>query len=136
MYSVRFHLQNGPNYKFWQIRNLKDKSEAPIYLDPNKFQIYLYDCKLVCKENAAKRVFNAGVIDVCGWVECKMFAVYDLQFTEPESVDGCPRVSFNPIVDTNWRIESSDESYNNQHCAELITRGGRVYLVAMEMETV
>jgi hypothetical protein len=129
MYSVRFHLGRGPHYKFWQIKNLKDKSEAPLYLNPEKFQLYLYNCKLVCKESHAKKVFEAGIKDVCGWVQCETFGVYELEHNEPQSIEGFRRVYFNPIVDTNWRVEGYDNSFNNAHFEELLTSGSRVYLL-------
>ena len=129
MYSVRFHLGRGPHYKFWQIKNLKDKSEAPLYLNPEKFQLYLYNCKLVCKEKDAKRVFEAGIKDVCGWIQCDTFGVYELEHNEPQSIEGFRRAYFNPIVDTNWRVEGYDNSFNNAHFEELLTSGSRVYLL-------
>ena len=129
MYSVRFHLGRGPHYKHWQIRDLSDKSSAPMFLDPSEFQLHLHNCKLVCNENKAKSVFSSGVKDVCGWIRCDSFGVVDVCHFAPDSVQGLHRVSFNPIVDTEWRIEGYDGSFNNQEVGELVTSGSRVYLL-------
>ena len=128
MYSVRFHLGRGPNFRHWQVRNLSNKSSAPLFLDPSEFQLHLHNCKLVCSESKAKKVFSSGVKDVCGWIRCDSFDVVDVSQTAPDEVVGLDRVSFNPIIDTEWRVEGRSGSFNNQDVGELVTSGSRVYI--------
>lgn len=128
MYSVRFHLQHGPHYKHWQIRDLKDKDCAPTYINPLKCQLIMLDCTLVCNEKKAKRVFDAGRKDVCGWIQCGHVYVNDLDIFDSANTDNLPRLRFNPIVDTCWRLDGYDESFNNKYVDSVITSGGRCYL--------
>ena len=39
------------------------------YVDPKKYQLELYGCKLINKINAARKVNLAGKKDVCGWID-------------------------------------------------------------------
>jgi len=128
MYSVRFHLGRGPNFRHWQVRNLSNKSSAPLFLDPSEFQLHLHNCKLVRSESKAKKVFSSGVKDVCGWIRCDSFDVVDVSQITPDEVAGLDRVSFNPIMDTEWRIEGRSGSFSNQDVGELVTAGSRVYI--------
>lgn len=127
-YSVRFHLQHGKYYKFWQIRDLNDKGVAPEYINPVGNQLVLLDCELYCNESKARKVYEAGVKDVCGWIKCKTLYVNDCSVYDSASVDNLPRISFNPIVDTCWRIEGKVGGFNNTHVDSIITSGSRCYL--------
>ena len=71
-YKVRFHLQRGQHYMHWQIKAWDGTVK---YLDPNKYQLELYGCKLINKINAARKVNLAGKKDVCGWIECDNFDI-------------------------------------------------------------
>jgi hypothetical protein len=127
MYSVRFHLGRGKYYRMWQVKNLKDKSVAPVYYDPSKVQLDLNSCELVCNENKARKVYEAGVKDVCGWIKCRRLFLRDVGsnlYTFPENMS---RILFNPIVDTSWKMEGYDFSINGWKFSQLITFGRRVY---------
>ena len=132
MYSVRFHLARGPHYKFWQIRNLKDKNEAPLYVDPDKNRIVLKDCTLKVNENKAKRVHAAGIKDVCGWIQCSHFFLNDTNLFYSSMFDSFPCLKFNPIVDVNWRIDTNQNFImNNKTFPELLTNGNKVYVAEL-----
>jgi len=47
-YKVRFHLQRGQHYMHWQIKAYDGTVK---YIDPNKYQLELYGCKLINKIN-------------------------------------------------------------------------------------
>jgi len=132
MYSVRFHLARGPHYKFWQIKNLKDKNEAPLYVDPDKNRIVLKDCTLKVNENKAKRVHAAGIKDVCGWIQCSHFFLNDTNLFYSSMFDSFPCLKFNPIVDVNWRIDTNQNFImNNKTFPELLTNGNKVYVAEL-----
>jgi len=132
MYSVRFHLARGPHYKFWQIKNLKDKNEAPLYVDPDKNRIVLKDCTLKVNENKAKRVHAAGIKDVCGWIQCSHFFLNDTNLFYSSMFDSFPCLKFNPIVDVNWRIDTNQNFImNNKTFPELLTSGNKVYVAEL-----
>lgn len=128
MYSVRFHLGRGPNYKMWQIKNLKDRSIAPCYYEPSQVQLHLVNCELICNENKARRVHAAGVKDVCGWIKCGDIFLRHLSTDPVVDVTNWNRISFNPIIDPNWRVEGIDGNFNGAKFEHLYTCGGRVYV--------
>jgi len=126
-YRVRFHLQRGEHYMHWQIRAWDGSVQ---YLDPSKYQIEMVGCQLVNKKNAARKVYNAGRKDVCGWVECDN---YHITFAEDKNypVDNLERLRYNPIVDPCWRREDDegDFDWDNYHFDSLVTEGNRVYVL-------
>ena len=127
MFKVRFHLGRGPYYKYWQIRDLKDKDAGPDYIKPETCQLVLLDCELVCNENKAREVHSRGVKDVCGWIKCSHVHWHDASVRNPINVEGFSRIYFNPIVDPNWRMDRLDYSINGLKIDELITCGNKVY---------
>ena len=126
-YRVRFHLQRGEHYMHWQIRAWDGSVQ---YLDPNKYQLELVGCRLINKKNAAKKVYNAGRKDVCGWVECDN---YHISLAEDKNypVDNLERLRYNPIVDPVWRREDNDGDFDwdNYHFDSLVTDGNKVYVL-------
>ena len=124
-YRIRFHLQRGEHYMHWQVRAYDGSVQ---YLDPSKYQIEMLGCKLINKKNAARKVYNAGKKDVCGWVECDK---YFPRFTGDLPVDNLERLRYNPIVDPVWRREDDegDFDWDNYHFDSLVTEGNRVYVL-------
>lgn len=128
MYSVRFHLGRGPYYKMWQVKNLKDKSVAPVYYEPDHVQLRLLDCELICNENKAKRVHAAGIKDVCGWIKCRDVFLRYLRTDPAVDVSSFSKLYFNPIVDPVWRVqEDPNVNMNGAKFNSIITSGRRVY---------
>lgn len=128
MYSVRFHLARGKFYKFWQVKDLKNDT-GPFYFNPNTAQLRMEDCTLYVNENKAKRIHAAGIKDVCGFIKCRNVFWSDNNLFRDSDFDYFARLSFNPIVDTNWRISISPKSVmNNTHHEELVTKGNKVYV--------
>lgn len=129
MFSVRFHLGRGPHYKHWQVKDLKNKDVQIEYFDPYRYQLVLEDCELVCNENKAKQVYARGVKDVCGWIKCKSVFPSDHNLFTDTNTDSLPRLTFNPIVDTKWRISKDPErNMNNYFISNIITKGNRCYI--------
>lgn len=129
MFSVRFHLAKGCHYKHWQIKDLKNKDVAPEYLDPLYYQLFMVNCKLINKANKAKKVYEAGVKDVCGWIQCGDVFVTNLNDYDPEPIDDLPRLLYNPIVAPHWMMEGREgRSIDNSHHEELVTMGNKVYI--------
>jgi hypothetical protein len=122
MYRVRFHLQNGENYKKWQIRG----KNMVQYLDPDTHTMELIGCRLVNQVNKAKKVHAAGVKDVAGWIECD-----DIIMGEEIDVDNLERLFYNPIVDPYWRRDADDGEFiwDGSRFATLVTKGRRVYVL-------
>ena len=126
MFRVRFHLQRGEHYLPWQISwNHNGKRTSYMYVNPAESNIEMFNCKLVNKKNAAKRVHAAGKKDVCGWVECET-----LRMIEPERypVDSLEQLRYNPIVDPSWRREEDDGDFDwdNYTFDSLVTDGNKV----------
>lgn len=128
-FSVRFHLARGKHYKFWQIKDLNDKDCEPTYINPNTHQLFLSDCELVCNENKAQQVYARGVKDVCGWIKCKSLYAGDINIFTDTNTNILPRLTFNPIVDTKWRISKNPEcNMNNYFVSNIITKGNKCYI--------
>lgn len=129
MFSVRFHLGRGPNFKQWQVKDLKNKDVQVEYFDPYRYQLVLQDCELICNEKTANRVYARGVKDVCGWIKCRDVYVSDPDSLTLPDTDFLPRIIFNPIVDPNWRLQGyPNENWNGRKVDEIITSGNRCYL--------
>jgi hypothetical protein len=122
VYNVRFHLAKGKNYMKWQIRHGKKVS----YYDPTCCQLELIGCKLINKVNKAKKVHDAGVKDVAGWVCCN-----DVIINNELDVNNLEKLYYNPIRDPHWRRESDDSEFvwDNSEYSTLITQGRQVYVL-------
>jgi hypothetical protein len=111
----------------WQVRGWDDSVQ---YFDPRQWQIEMVGCKLINKKNAARKVYNAGRKDVCGWVECDKYHISPAS-DEAYPVDNLERLRYNPIVDPVWRREDDDGDFDwdNCHFDSLVTNGNRVYVL-------
>lgn len=129
--EVRFHLSPGENYKKWQVKIMKNNRKVHIYyMDPNEVQLELIGCKLINKVNKAKKVHDAGVKDVSGWIKCDDFIPRG-NFWPLEPIDNLEKLYYNPIKDIHWRRESDycEFSWDDTEYATLITQGKQVYIL-------
>lgn len=125
MYEVRFHLGAGKNYLSWQVRVKKNRGNVTYY-NPTEHQLELVGCKLINRVNKAKQVYDAGVKDVSGWVECE-----DVIVSDSIPVDNLERLYYNPIRDVHWRRESDcgEFSWDGSEYDTLITNNHQVYIL-------
>lgn len=126
-YEVRFHLGRGKNYLHWQVNLMQGRRRIDqSYYNPNNCQIEMVGCKLVNKVNKAKKVHEAGVKDVAGWVQCE-----DVIINNEIEIDNLEKLYYNPIRDIHWRRESDDGEYDwdNSEYSTLITEGKQVYVL-------
>ena len=125
--EVRFHLGRGEHYMHWQIKIMQgSKKVDEYYYDPFYYQLEMFGCKLVNKANKAKKVHEAGVKDVSGWVECEEVAI-----NNEIGVDNLEKLYYNPIRDPMWRRESDcgEFAWDGSEYATLITHGKQVYVL-------
>jgi len=96
------------------------------YYNPNNYQIEMVGCKLVNKVNKAKKVHEAGVKDVAGWVRCD-----EVIISNEIGVDNLERLYYNPIKDIRWRRESDcgEFAWDDYKFDTLITNGKQVYIL-------
>lgn len=126
-YEVRFHLGRGPNYLHWQVKAMCGRKKLQeFYYDPAQYQLEMLGCKLVNKVNKAKKVHNAGVKDVSGWVECD-----EVIINNEIDVDNLEKLYYNPIKDIRWRRESDcgEFAWDDYKFDTLITNGKKVYVL-------
>ena len=126
-YEVRFHLGRGPNYLHWQVKAMCGRKKLQeFYYDPFYYQIEMVGCKLVNKVNKARKVHEAGVKDVAGWVQCN-----DVIINNEIEIDNLEKLYYNPIRDVHWRRESDDGEYawDDSEYATLITNNKQVYVL-------
>lgn len=126
-YEVRFHLGRGESYMHWQVKAMcgRDKLDE-FYYNPAQYQLEMLGCKLVNKLNKAKKVHEAGVKDVSGWVQCD-----EVIINNEIEVDNLERLFYNPIVDIHWRRDSDNGEFDwdDSQYATLITQGKQVYIL-------
>ena len=126
-YEIRFHLGKGPNYGHWQVKAMCGRKKLQeFYYDPFYYQIEMVGCKLVNKINKAKKVHEAGVKDVAGWVECD-----EVIINNEIGIDNLEKLYYNPIRDVHWRRESDsgEFAWDGSEYATLITNNKQVYVL-------
>lgn len=123
MATVRFHLQRGPHYRMWQV---KDRGEVSYY-DPDRVSLVLRDCKLVNRRAAADRIHRGESKSVCAWVRC-----VDVEIVEPHKSDGLGLLCYNPRVAPHWR-DGSMADLDNTSWQVILSVGRALY--AMEGAT-
>ena len=126
-YEIRFHLGRGENYMHWQVKAMCGRKKLDeFYYNPAYYQLELRGCKLINKINKAKKVHDAGVKDVSGWVQCDEVLV-----DNEISVDNLEKLHYNPIKDIRWRRESDcgEFDWDNTEYSSLITQGRQVYIL-------
>jgi len=126
-YEVRFHLARGPNYMHWQVKAMCGRKKLQeFYYDPALYQLEMLSCKLVNKVNKAKKVHEAGVKDVAGWVKCDTVII-----NNEIGVDNLEKLYYNPIRDVYWRRESDcgEFAWDDSQYDSLITQGKQVYVL-------
>lgn len=124
--EVRFHLGRGQNYMKWQVRIKQGARTVDIYYyDPKEYQLEMTGCKLVNKVSKARKVHEAGVKDVAGWVSCEEITLTKID------VDNLERLFYNPIVDVHWRrgSDNGEFAWDNSEYATLVTKGKQVYIL-------
>ena len=129
--EVRFHLSKGKHYMHWQVKVFKDGKRVDIqYYDPKEFQLEMRGCKLINKPNKAKQVFEAGVHDVSGWVQCEELMLRKDYFPSLP-VDSLEKLYYNPIRDPHWRRESDGNEFvwDDTEYATLLTDSKQVYIL-------
>lgn len=132
-YRVRFHLLGGKHYKHWQIRQVTDNdilissAKDAKYVDPTKFQIEMFGCKLINKIKIAERVNIAGQRDVCGWVLCDNYILHDKDSICTETFDF---LIYDPINDIHWRrcSDGNEFDWDGTSYDTLLTNGKVVYI--------
>ena len=125
--EVRFHLSNGPRYKHWQVKVKQGGKTVDVYYyDPKEYQLEMIGCKLVNYPNKSKKVYEAGVHDVSGWVKCE-----EVKPVKNMPVDNLEKLYYNPIRDPYWRRESDSNEFiwDNSEYSTLITSGKQVYVL-------
>lgn len=125
--EVRFHLARGQHYMHWQIKIVQGRDKVDVYYyDPFYYQLEMVGCKLVNYPNKAKKVYEAGVHDVSGWVRCE-----EVMINNEIMVDNLEKLYYNPIRDPYWRRESDSNEFiwDNSEYATLVTNGKQVYIL-------
>lgn len=126
-YEIRFHLGRGENYMHWQVKAMCGRKKLDeFYYNPAYYQLELRCCKLINKINKAKKVHDAGVKDVSGWVQCD-----EVLIDNEISIDNLEKLHYNPIKDIRWRRESDcgEFDWDNTEYSSLITQGRQVYIL-------
>ena len=115
----------------WQVKVKQGGKTVDVYYyDPNEYQLEMRGCKLINKVNRAKKVNEAGVKDVSGWVRCDEVMLRKHHFPVLP-VDNLEKLHYNPIKDIHWRRESDcgEFDWDDSQYATLITSGKQVYVL-------
>lgn len=126
-YEIRFHLGKGPNYGHWQVKAMCGREKLQeFYYNPTQYQLEMLGCKLINKLNKAKKVNQAGVKDVSGWVKCN-----EVIINNEIPIDNLEKLFYNPILDVHWRRDSDcgEFEWDDSEYATLITQDKQVYIL-------
>jgi hypothetical protein len=129
--EVRFHLSNGPNYKFWQVKVKQGgKTVEVCYYDPNEYQLEMRGCRLINKVARAKWVNKKQKKNVSGWVQCEEVMLRK-DFYPSLPIDNLEKLYYNPIRDVHWRRESDGGEFvwDNSEYDTLVTDGRQVHIL-------
>jgi hypothetical protein len=121
MFDIRFHLGAGKYYKFWQIRF----GQVPVYHDPAKDAIVMYDCTLKNERGKAERVFATQKRDVCGYVRCRDYTSIPY---DKVNVEGYQELMYDPKIAPYWRSSNGPDNYDSHTYPTLVTVGRRIYV--------
>ena len=121
MFDVRFHLGGGKYYKFWQIRF----GQVPVYHDPAKDGLVMYNCILKNERGKAKRVFATQKRDVCGYVRCSDYTSVPY---DSINVEGLTELMYDPKIAPYWRSSNGPDNYDSHTYPTLVTVGRRIYV--------
>lgn len=119
--KVRFHLGKGENFMKWKLEN--KKTDLVEFVDPDKYQLEMTNCRLTNQPKTALKIFN-GEMDKSpiAYVECetvkKTKAIKDIDVDE--------RLSYNPKMAPTW-LDNEGEIIDNFVFEKLITKGRSVY---------
>jgi hypothetical protein len=116
---------------FWQVKVKQGGKTVDVYYyDPKEYQLEMRGCKLWNRPNKAKKVFEAGVHDVSGWVRCEEVMLRK-DFYPALPIDNLEKLFYNPIRDPFWRRESDCNEFiwDNTEYATLLTNGKQVYIL-------
>lgn len=125
MYRVRFHLANGPHFMHWQIKDMETGNVE--YVDPQKYSLWLTNCKLKNNKKIARQIRDGADKTVCAWIECASWRIESDAFTcdflfERTDIE---HLQYNPRKAPYWNLLGCD--IDNVRCDELITRKSKVY---------
>jgi hypothetical protein len=115
----------------WQLKVMRGREKIEVcYYDPKEYQLEMRGCKLVNKPNKAKKVFEAGVHDVSGWVKCEELMLRKTFFPKLP-IDNLEKLFYNPLRDPHWRRESDSNEFvwDDSEYATLLTDGKQVYIL-------
>ena len=122
-YRIRFHLQNGPHFMHWQVRD--NVSGEVVFLPPETHTIHAESCKLRNRPRAATKIFDGANKSVCAWVDAERIHITDLgEHGYPAKREAVARqldfdqVRFNPKTAPNW-VDNNGENVDGAEFREL-----------------
>jgi hypothetical protein len=121
MFDIRFHLGAGKYYKFWQIRF----GQIPVYHDPAKDGLVMYNCTLKNEKGKAQRVFATQKRDVCGYIRCTDYTSVPY---DSINVEGCEELLYDPKIAPYWRSSNDTDNRDGLVFPTLVTVGRRIYV--------
>jgi hypothetical protein len=121
MFDIRFHLGAGKYYKFWQIRF----GQVPVYHDPAKDGLVMYNCTLKNEKGTAQRVFATQKRDVCGYIRCTDYTSVPY---DSFNIEGCEELLYDPKIAPYWRSSNDTDNRDGLSFPTLVTVGRRVFV--------
>ena len=120
MYTLRFNLGRGENFKKWKLTN--KKTNKSVYLDPNNYSIELENCQLKNNRATANKIHEGKNKTVCAWIVADNFKIVDPKGVRVYEDDA---VSYNPRIKPFWSIKGKDS--DNLKIDKLVTLGNKVF---------
>lgn len=122
MYKVRFNLGRGKLYKTWQITDIE--TGGKINYDPEKYSLFLFNCKLINQRGTAEKINCGANKTVCSWVTCEDFYVEDDSI---EALDTSFEIKYNPRVKPHW-TDWNEKDVDNKEYHQLFSVKNKLYV--------
>lgn len=120
MYKVRFNLERGNYYGYWQV--CLDNTFN--YYHPSNTFLQMVNCTLHNKPNVAAKINGGAAKKVCSWIQCEELVAYDsLNATSPNKYS---QIFYNPRVFPYW-VDAAQNNIDNKNYSQILTVARRVY---------
>lgn len=106
MFKIRYNLQRGKNYKFWQLVDIKNKNIS--YIKPEDCVIKLHNCILENNRKISDKIYLGSNKIVCAWIKFKDIEVFDKSEIVPS---WCQQIRYNPRVLPYWHTAKNSPQY-------------------------
>ena len=120
MFKVRFNLERGKYYRFWQVCG----DNTTDYYHPSNTFLSLTNCRLINNARTAKRIHTGANKVVCSWIQCDGVVAHDN--IDAISQNKCLQIFYNPRIFPHW-TDLAQNNIDKSFHKKIVTINNRVY---------